>query len=1213
MLPTILGNFVKGDPGLVWRGDYDSTAIYVVNDVVGFDGGSYVAILPSVGVPVTNGDHWDVLARRGVDGSGVGMVASVNGMIGEVVLEPADIGAATDVQGLLATTAVQAIPGKGLSSNDFTANEKNKLSTIQQGATVNDTDANLRNRANHTGSQSIATIDGLQTTLSAKVDAVAGKVLSSNDFTSTEKTKLDTVATGATLNDTDANLKNRANHTGTQAIATVDGLQTAIDSKVNFIQGKGLSTNDYTTAEKTKLGTLDTASFRGSYVSFAALTAALPTARAGDYAFVDNAGTPAIFYIWRTSDNTWQQGTSTSSPTSTPAQIKSLYESNANTNAYVDSDKAKLAGVATAATANDTDANLKNRANHTGTQAISTVSGLQTALDAKVATVSGKGLSTNDYSVADQSKLAGIATGATANSTDAALRDRSTHTGTQTIGTITSLQTTLDSKVAIVTGKGLSTNDYTTAEQSKLSSIAPNATANSTDALLRDRSTHTGVQAISTVTGLQAAIDGKVTSVNGKTGSAITITASELGAATSAQGSKADSAVQSVNGKSGTSITLTSTDVGAATSAQGSKADTAVQPAALNTALANKASINDAATSGSTVTYSVDKIQSLLAAAQGPIVATDAQLAASYPAASNQYRNAIIINGAAIKAYLISDGTNWLVLSTPTTVYSNTSVTPVTTSGAYVRGINLSGMEYSESTIPGSAGTNYFLPTLANFQYWKNKGFNVIRLPVLLARWFDTPGGALNSTGKSQIDLVQGYANQTGMQIVLDGHDYAKRYVSGAQRQLGSNEYPVSAWTADWAKVAAYIEGKTAFYGIDFVNEPNGLAIMSSEFNYYPSRPFKQLMRDPQRRNPSPDLNWFVTTPYTIANTGGTTGGGRMSWNASNVFKDAIRHRNGTGNDGGDTLVAGQQYTVSLWYQSTATAGTHVIAFGAGNYPNAGGTSLGQIALPANTARTRVSLTFTMPAGQTQLYYNYNMQGFTGVGYDEDWNITEGATLRDFVAWSSDGNVATITTITNQAIAAVRAAGYTGWLLWEGDRATGLMDFGDNYGFWPDIPWVDSLNKTQMSFHHYLDYSGAYTTTWTQAARDRMEPAVRRVGEWAKAKSVTVFMGEYGVPSDSSTSSANYRTDFENSLKLYDEYKFNGTYWAAGDGFSSITTIGPVNGADNTVVLPIVVAHGPSGTSTTTPTTPTTGVPSNAVTYNGSPVTYNGDYVTYGA
>lgn len=44
----------------------------------------------------------------------------------------------------------------------------------------------------------------------------------------------------------------------------------------------------------------------------------------------------------------------------------------------------------------------------------------------------------------------------------------------------------------------------------KLDGIASGATANATDAQLRDRATHSGAQAISTITGLQAALDGKV-------------------------------------------------------------------------------------------------------------------------------------------------------------------------------------------------------------------------------------------------------------------------------------------------------------------------------------------------------------------------------------------------------------------------------------------------------------------------------------------------------------------------------------------------------------------------------------------------------------------------------------------------------------------------------------------------------------------------------
>ncbi len=55
----------------------------------------------------------------------------------------------------------------------------------------------------------------------------------------------------------------------------------------------------------------------------------------------------------------------------------------------------KLAGIATGATANDTDANLKNRANHTGSQTASTISDFSTAVDARIAAETSTGTGSN--------------------------------------------------------------------------------------------------------------------------------------------------------------------------------------------------------------------------------------------------------------------------------------------------------------------------------------------------------------------------------------------------------------------------------------------------------------------------------------------------------------------------------------------------------------------------------------------------------------------------------------------------------------------------------------------------------------------------------------------------------------------------------------------------------------------------------------------------
>lgn len=76
------------------------------------------------------------------------------------------------------------------------------------------------------------TISGASNTLSnisadSTIDGTTNKV-----FTATEKTKLAGIATGATANDTDANLKNRANHTGTQTASTISDFNASADARI---------------------------------------------------------------------------------------------------------------------------------------------------------------------------------------------------------------------------------------------------------------------------------------------------------------------------------------------------------------------------------------------------------------------------------------------------------------------------------------------------------------------------------------------------------------------------------------------------------------------------------------------------------------------------------------------------------------------------------------------------------------------------------------------------------------------------------------------------------------------------------------------------------------------------------------------------------------------------------------------------------------------
>lgn len=113
-----------------------------------------------------------------------------------------------------------------------------------------------------------------QAAVDGKVDKVPGKALSANDFTNAEVAKLAGIAEQATKNATDAQLRDRATHTGTQSVSTVAGLQAALDGKVEKVQGKGLSSSDFTQAEKQKLADIPVPSAIGSQVVQAADAAA---------------------------------------------------------------------------------------------------------------------------------------------------------------------------------------------------------------------------------------------------------------------------------------------------------------------------------------------------------------------------------------------------------------------------------------------------------------------------------------------------------------------------------------------------------------------------------------------------------------------------------------------------------------------------------------------------------------------------------------------------------------------------------------------------------------------------------------------------------------------------------------------------------------------------------------------------------------------------
>jgi len=162
--------------------------------------------------------------------------------------------------------------------------------------------------------------------------------------------------------------------------------------------------------------------------------------------------------------------------------------------ADVTANTTKLAGIDAGATANQTDAYLMNRVYHTGTQASSTISDFSTAVDARIGVAKIEDLdevSSTAPSTGQVLKWSGTEWAPAA--------DNSSSGGAggvvDSVNGISQATVVLDTD-DISEG----TNKYTTAaEITKLSGIATGATANSSDGHLKARSNHSGTQAASTI------------------------------------------------------------------------------------------------------------------------------------------------------------------------------------------------------------------------------------------------------------------------------------------------------------------------------------------------------------------------------------------------------------------------------------------------------------------------------------------------------------------------------------------------------------------------------------------------------------------------------------------------------------------------------------------------------------------------------------------
>ena len=244
----------------------------------------------------------------------------------------------------------------------------------------------------------------------------------------------------ATANDTDSNLRDRTTHTGTQAASTISDFDVEVGNHPDVAANTAHSgsTHAPTNADNTAANETSHADVvvDGDFSSAGIMVRG---AQAGNYTV--------------TADNSanWDSAYTHSQSAHAPSN----------------------------ATANDSDSNLRDRSTHTGTQTASTISDFDTEVG-------------NHTDVAANTSHRGSAhapANATANDSDANLKNRANHTGTQPASTISDFDTEVSNNTDVAANIAHAASAH-----------APsNATANSSDATLKDRANHTGTQTASTI------------------------------------------------------------------------------------------------------------------------------------------------------------------------------------------------------------------------------------------------------------------------------------------------------------------------------------------------------------------------------------------------------------------------------------------------------------------------------------------------------------------------------------------------------------------------------------------------------------------------------------------------------------------------------------------------------------------------------------------
>lgn len=133
-----------------------------------------------------------------------------------------------------------------------------------------------------------------------------------------------------------------------------------------------------------------------------------------------------------------------------------------------------------------------------------------------------------------------------------------------------------------------------------------------------------------------------------------------------------------------------------------------------------------------------------------------------------------------------------------------------------LNGVNLAGAEFNSAKVPGKLFSDFTYPNATTLDYFRDKGVNLIRLPILWERYQPQELGPLNPGNLAQLKKLLQYAKQNNLCIWIDLHNYA--LYQG--KPLSSLAAPDTVLFDFWHQLSLALADYMPYWAYGLMNEP---------------------------------------------------------------------------------------------------------------------------------------------------------------------------------------------------------------------------------------------------------------------------------------------------------------------------------------------------------------------------------------------------------